>query len=65
MAGLTQRQVAIAAGLSVPTIKRIESNLDVPRSDRATRLVIKVLERHVVFVDENVGGAGVRPKKRG
>ncbi len=38
-AGLTQRQLAAAAGVAQPTIARIERGLEVPRVDTLDRLL--------------------------
>ena len=62
--GWTQAQVAEAAGLSIPTIKRMEGENNVYTSYEAVALVMAVYETAGVdFIKENGGGAGVRLKK--
>lgn len=49
-AGLTQRQVAAAAGLSQPTIARIESGVSQPTMRQVSRIVeVCGLELHVTL----------------
>lgn len=62
--GLSQADVAARAGVSLPTIKRVESERKVPVSEAAIDGVRKVLEAAgVEFIAENGGGAGVRLRK--
>ena len=61
----SQEQLAEAADISIPTIKRLEAN-DGPLGGRSgTGVKIKTaLERAgVEFIDENGGGPGVRLRK--
>jgi hypothetical protein len=61
LVSLSQVQISKATGLSVPTIKRAESERDVVVSENAVALIRSVLEAAgVVFVDENGNGPGVR-----
>lgn len=62
--GLSQAEVAEAAGLSVPTVKRAESE-KAPKASRAAMDAIqKVLENAgAVFLPEDGEGAGVRLRK--
>ncbi|MEN3146145.1 helix-turn-helix transcriptional regulator [Neorhizobium sp. IRAMC:178] len=62
--GITQTELAAAAGLSVPTIKRMEVQ-DTGRSSlENVQKVRKALEAAGVnFISENGGGVGVRLAK--
>ena len=65
--GWSQTKLAEEAGLSLPTVKRVErENGDGPNvSDDARHKLRKALEKAgVEFIAENGGGAGVRMKKR-
>jgi transcriptional regulator with XRE-family HTH domain len=62
----SQAQLAAAAGISIPTIKRLEA-MDGPLGGRSgTGAKIKAALEHagVEFIDENGGGPGVRLRKR-
>jgi transcriptional regulator with XRE-family HTH domain len=63
--GWSQTELASKAGLSLPTIKRIEREDGGPSvSDDAKERVRTALEKAgVEFIAENGGGAGVRLKK--
>ena len=66
--GWSQTELAAAAGLSLPTIKRLERvEGDGPAvSADARKSVQSALEKAgVEFIPENGGGAGVRMKRRG
>ena len=61
----SQEQLAHAAGVSIPTIKRLEAQ-DGPlggREETATRILSAMRTAHVEFIDENDGGPGVRLRK--
>jgi transcriptional regulator with XRE-family HTH domain len=63
--GWSQDQLADGAGLSVPTVKRMEAQSAIRVSDDARNAVRRALEKAgVEFIEENGGGAGVRLKKR-
>lgn len=65
--GWSQTELAEAAGLSLPTVKRVEreSGNGPNVSDEAREKLRKALEKAgVEFIAENGGGAGVRLKKR-
>jgi transcriptional regulator with XRE-family HTH domain len=65
--GWSQTELAEHAGLSLPTVKRVERESgDGPNvSDEAREKLRKALEKAgVEFIAENGGGAGVRLKKR-
>ena len=63
--GLSQADIAERTGLSVPTVKRVESDRDVSVSDEAVRAVQLALEgAGAIFLIENGQGAGVRLRKR-
>ncbi len=61
----SQADLAAASGLSLPTIKRIESrggNLG-GRPDSAARIVAAFESAGVAFIPENGGGSGVRMRE--
>jgi transcriptional regulator with XRE-family HTH domain len=62
----SQEELAAAANVSIPTIKRLEAN-DGPlggRSETADKIRGALQDGGVEFIDENGGGAGVRLRKR-
>lgn len=62
--GLSQGQVADATGLSVPTIKRAESESGLRASPAAIEAIRMALEKAgVIFLAEDSEGAGVRLRK--
>ena len=63
--GWSQTRLAEKAGLSLPTVKRVEIERG-PRVSDAARLALRVaLESGgVEFISENGGGPGVRLRKR-
>ena len=63
--GWSQTHLAEQAGLSLPTVKRVEAELG-PRVSEEGRLKLRrALEvAGVEFIDENGGGPGVRLRKR-
>jgi predicted transcriptional regulator len=61
----SQDDLARAAEVSIPTIKRLEA-LDGPlggRGQTAERIVAAIMSEGVEFIDENGGGPGVRLRK--
>jgi predicted transcriptional regulator len=61
----SQEQLAVAAAVSVPTIKRLEAN-DGPvggRSNTGKKIRAALEDAGVEFIDENGGGPGVRLRK--
>jgi transcriptional regulator with XRE-family HTH domain len=59
--GWSQTELALKAGLSVPTIKRLEAGFGPHVSDEARTRVQKTIETAgVKFIAENGGGAGIR-----
>ena len=59
--GWSQSDLAREAGLSLPTVKRVETDLGVRVSDEAKMRLRNALEAGgVEFIDENGGGPGVR-----
>jgi len=65
LANLSQADIAEATGLSIPTIKRVESDREVSVSTDAVDAVIRALEKAgVIFVEENGEGPGVRLRKK-
>jgi predicted transcriptional regulator len=63
----SQEQLASEAGVSVPTIKRLEAH-DGPlrgRTETGARIKMAIEKAGVEFIAENGGGAGVRLRKRG
>jgi transcriptional regulator with XRE-family HTH domain len=64
LANLSQADVAETTGLSLPTIKRAESNRAVPISASAIDAIQSALESAgVEFIAENGSGPGVRLRK--
>lgn len=64
LVGLSQADVAAATGLSLPTIKRAESDRDVAVSADAITAIRAALEAAgVEFIEENGGGPGVRLRR--
>ena len=64
LVGLTQSDVAKATGLSVPTIKRVESDRELPVSPAAFASVIAALEKAgVEFTNGGQPGVKLRKKK--
>jgi transcriptional regulator with XRE-family HTH domain len=62
--GWSQAELALRAGLSVPTIKRLEGGFGPHVSDEARAKLKKAIEAAgVEFIEENGGGAGVRFRK--
>src|SRR4051812_7646493 len=63
--GWSQTQLAQAAQLSLPTVKRVESGAGPRVSDDARARLKGALEAAGIdFIDENGGGPGVRLRKR-
>jgi transcriptional regulator with XRE-family HTH domain len=61
----SQSDLAARAGLSLPTVKRIERGTGPRVSDDARAKLRQALEAAgVLFIDENGGGAGVRLDKK-
>jgi transcriptional regulator with XRE-family HTH domain len=61
----SQEELAAAAHVSIPTIKRLEAN-DGPlggRSETADKIQRALQTAGVEFIDENGGGTGVRLRK--
>ena len=64
--GWSQSDLAKRAGLSLPTVKRVEGDLGIRVSDQARGKLRRALETAgIVFLDENGGGVGVRFRKPG
>jgi transcriptional regulator with XRE-family HTH domain len=62
--GWSQTDVASAAGLSIPTVKRAEADGGIRVSEDAVVAIANVLRKAgVEFIAENGGGPGVRLKK--
>jgi transcriptional regulator with XRE-family HTH domain len=63
--GWSQTQLAEGAGMSLPTIKRVEAGSGPRVSEEARLKLRRTLESGgVEFIDENGGGPGVRLRKR-
>src|SRR5262245_18645542 len=63
--GWSQTRLAEMAGLSLPTVKRVEAARGPKVSEGARHALQKALElAGVEFIDENGGGPGVRLRKR-
>ena len=64
LASLSQADIAGATGLSLPTVKRAESERVVSVSEDAIAAIRAALEAAgVIFVEENGDGPGVRLRK--
>ena len=64
LVGWSQTDVAIGAGLSVPTVKRAEAEGGIRVSEDAMLAIGNALKKAgVEFIAENGGGAGVRLRK--
>jgi transcriptional regulator with XRE-family HTH domain len=62
--GWSQTDVASAAGLSVPTVKRAEAEGGIQVSEDAILAISNALKKAgVEFIAENGGGPGVRLRK--
>ena len=65
LTGLSQAEVAEAAGVSIPTLKRAEAGGPIKVAAETIAAIAKALEKAgVVFIPENGGGAGLRLTKR-
>jgi transcriptional regulator with XRE-family HTH domain len=65
LANRSQADIAAATGLSLPTIRRAESEREVSVSIDAIATIRAALEAAgVEFIAENGGGAGVRLRKQ-
>jgi transcriptional regulator with XRE-family HTH domain len=62
--GWSQSQLAEAAGLSLPTIKRTELETVNVSIEAREKLRIALEKAGVEFIEENGGGPGVRLKKK-
>ena len=63
--GWSQSELAKRAGLSLPTVKRLEGGFGPRVSDEARSRLQRAIEAAgVEFIDENGGGAGVRLRQR-
>ena len=63
--GWSQTELAEKAGLSLPTVKRVETANGPRVSDAARYALQRALESGgVEFIDENGGGPGLRLRKR-
>ena len=65
--GWSQQDLAKVAGVSIPTIKRLEAVDGVlgGRGETGDRIVSSIRSAGVEFIDENGGGPGVRLRKPG
>ncbi len=63
--GWSQSDLAARAGLSLPTVKRVEAGVGPRVSETARTKLQRTLESAgVEFIDENGGGPGVRLRRR-
>jgi transcriptional regulator with XRE-family HTH domain len=62
----SQQELATAAGVSIPTIKRLEAQdgLLGGRSETGKKIRFALEAAGVEFIDENGGGLGARLRKR-
>ena len=64
--GWSQTELASRAGLSLPTVKRLEGGFGPEVSSESRLKLVHALEHAgVEFIDENGGGLGVRFRERG
>jgi transcriptional regulator with XRE-family HTH domain len=62
--GWSQTELALRAGLSLPTVKRVERDFGPLVSEEARSKLQKAIEAAgIEFLEENGGGAGVRFRK--
>jgi transcriptional regulator with XRE-family HTH domain len=62
--GWSQSELAERAGLSLPTVKRLEAGFGPRVSDEARKKLKRAIEAAgIEFLDENGGGLGVRFRK--
>jgi len=63
--GWSQTELANQAGMSLPTVKRVETDRG-PKVSEEARLALKraLVQGGVEFIDQNGGGPGVRIRKR-
>ena len=63
--GWSQSELAKQAGMSLPTVKRVESERGPKVSEEARFALQRALDLSgIEFIDENGGGPGVRLRKR-
>ena len=63
--GWSQSELAARAGLSLPTVKRLEAGFGPRVSNEARGKMQQAIEAAgIVFIDENGGGLGVRFKTK-
>jgi transcriptional regulator with XRE-family HTH domain len=63
--GWSQLELAVRAGLSLPTVKRLEGGFGPRVSDEARKkLQLAIEAAGVEFIDENGGGLGVRFRRK-
>ena len=59
--GWSQSELAARAGLSLPTVKRLEAGFGPRVSDEARSRLQRAIEAAgILFIEENGGGLGVR-----
>lgn len=66
LARIEQSELAEAAGVSLPTIKRLEAQIGAISANTKTEAAIRTAfdKAGVIFIEENGEGPGVRLKKR-
>lgn len=64
--GWSQEELAVTAGVSIPTIKRLEASEGLLGGREATinKITTALEKAGIAFIDENGGGPGVRLAKR-
>jgi transcriptional regulator with XRE-family HTH domain len=62
----SQSQLAVAADVSIPTIKRLEAQEGLlgGRNETGAKIRMALEAAGIEFIDENGGGPGVRLRKR-
>jgi transcriptional regulator with XRE-family HTH domain len=63
--GWSQSELAARAGLSLPTVKRLEAGFGPRVSDEARGKLQRAIEAAgIEFIEENGGGSGVRFRRK-
>jgi len=64
--GITQRELADASSISIPTLKRMEASEGEASGmkNNVAAVVQALLDQGIVFIPENGGGYGVRLRDR-
>lgn len=62
----SQEELAVAADISIPTIKRLEAQEGLlgGRDETGAKIRVALESAGIMFIDENGGGPGVRLRRR-